>query len=283
MNGAARWLRISTDMHLPGPDARHWAALGAVQQAARQRSSEVSRQKPSQQASAVRDQSVCFLHLSRPHHARVMATPCTYVHLCPCEWSNCAILLILLITQTLRPQEWNKHAHLWQVLCNPLRVQRQTLALSSHCTPCLCLLPHGRISRCSGHLSFCKGQGRLVYCDVRQFVLGAGECQRETFDNCHHQATNAQERVVDYKIHTHATYATCEVEDSFLVAPAYDDGLGANKDKQFFSVNSFFLKHNVTTDPRWSDCSQQPMQARSLTLCTPGVPPALTFPHRPPP
>lgn len=86
---------------------------------------------------------------------------------------------------------------------------------------------------------------------------------------------------MDYKIHTHATYATCEVEDSFLVAPAYDDGLGANKDKQFFSVNSFFLKHNVTTDPRWSDCGQQPMQARPHTPipCTHRVPPAPSPPR----
>jgi len=73
-----------------------------------------------------------------------------------------------------------------------------------------------------------------------------------------------QERVVDYKIHTHASYATCDAADSFVVAPAYNDGLGANKDKQFYSVNSFFLGHNVTSDPRWSDCSQQPMQVHYM-------------------
>ncbi len=67
-----------------GQDARHWVA----QQAARQRSSEVSQQEPSQQASTVRDQFVCILHGAWPDRAPL-----------PCEWSNCAVQLILLSVQ----------------------------------------------------------------------------------------------------------------------------------------------------------------------------------------
>jgi len=72
-----------------------------------------------------------------------------------------------------------------------------------------------------------------------------------------------QERVVDYKIHTHATYAVCDAADAFQAAPAYTKKLAANKDAQLWSVNRFFLDAlNVSSDARWASCSKPPLQVR---------------------
>lgn len=72
-----------------------------------------------------------------------------------------------------------------------------------------------------------------------------------------------QERVVDFKIHTHASYAACNKVDSFLVSPAYTKRLAADKDKQFNGVGTFFHGQNVSSDDMWSSCSQRPMQVNS--------------------
>jgi hypothetical protein len=37
---------------------------------------------------------------------------------------------------------------------------------------------------------------------------------------------------VDYKIHTHATYAVCDAADAFQAAPAYTRKLASDKAKQ---------------------------------------------------
>ena len=39
---------------------------------------------------------------------------------------------------------------------------------------------------------------------------------------------------MDYKIHTHATYGVCDTADHFSAAPAYNEKLEANKDRQFY-------------------------------------------------
>ena len=65
---------------------------------------------------------------------------------------------------------------------------------------------------------------------------------------------------MDYKIHTHATYATCDAADAFEAAPAYTEKLAANKQAQLKSVNRFFFTHNVSGDVRWAACARPPLQ-----------------------
>lgn len=73
-----------------------------------------------------------------------------------------------------------------------------------------------------------------------------------------------QERVVDFKIHTHASYATCDEVDNFLVSPAYTPSLTADKDKQFRGVDTFFHLQNISSEETWSTCSDRPMQVNYL-------------------
>jgi hypothetical protein len=53
---------------------------------------------------------------------------------------------------------------------------------------------------------------------------------------------------VDYKIHTHATYAVCDAADEFQAAPAYTRKLASDKAKQTEQVGRYGL------DPGSSHC-----------------------------
>jgi hypothetical protein len=43
---------------------------------------------------------------------------------------------------------------------------------------------------------------------------------------------DSQERVVEYRIHTHASYATCETADRLRIAGTYTPKLSADKEAQ---------------------------------------------------
>ena len=66
--------------------------------------------------------------------------------------------------------------------------------------------------------------------------------------------------MADYRIHTHASYATCETADHFRVSPAYTPQLSANKDAQYTEVDSFF---RLPEEPLWDSCPSSPMQVTS--------------------
>ena len=68
---------------------------------------------------------------------------------------------------------------------------------------------------------------------------------------------------MDYKIHTHATYATCDAADAFAAAPTYTDHFTADKDAQYEAVGSFFreaLNASGGGGDRWAACSKPPLQ-----------------------
>jgi hypothetical protein len=61
--------------------------------------------------------------------------------------------------------------------------------------------------------------------------------------------------VVDYKIHTHATYAVCDAADAFQAAPAYTRKLASDKAKQAEQVGRCALVAMPETVALWqADC-----------------------------
>jgi hypothetical protein len=54
---------------------------------------------------------------------------------------------------------------------------------------------------------------------------------------------------VDYKIHTHATYAVCDAADAFQAAPAYTRKLASDKAKQAEQVGRCGLGAGLRTGP----------------------------------
>ena len=66
-----------------------------------------------------------------------------------------------------------------------------------------------------------------------------------------------QDHVADYRIHTHASYASCETADFFRVSKAYTNRLIADKDAQYAAMDSFF---HLPEDSRWEACPRKPMQ-----------------------
>ncbi len=76
---------------------------------------------------------------------------------------------------------------------------------------------------------------------------------------------------MDYKIHTHATYAVCDAADAFDAAPVYTAATTADKEKQLRAVDKFFRQAlrlpELGTgggggDARWSACAAPPLQVR---------------------
>ena len=69
---------------------------------------------------------------------------------------------------------------------------------------------------------------------------------------------------MEYRIHTHASYATCETEDFLRIAGTYTSRLSANKPAQAAAVPAFFqLPNNDSNgDALWVGCQSRPMQAR---------------------
>lgn len=65
--------------------------------------------------------------------------------------------------------------------------------------------------------------------------------------------------MADYRIHTHASYASCETADLFRVSEAYTSRLVADKKAQYVAMDDFF---QLPEDTRWKSCPRQPMQAR---------------------
>ncbi len=85
---------------------------------------------------------------------------------------------------------------------------------------------------------------------------------------------------MEYRIHTHASYATCETEDFLRIAGSYTPKLAADKDAQAQLVPDFFQlpTNDSDGDPLWAGCQSRPMQ-----VC-----PAISLPlpvkraHKPP-
>ena len=79
---------------------------------------------------------------------------------------------------------------------------------------------------------------------------------------------------MEYRIHTHASYATCETADYLRIAGTYTPKLSADKDAQAAAVPEFFqLPANDTNgDALWIGCQSRPMQ---VTCCHLAVPLAL--------
>ena len=81
---------------------------------------------------------------------------------------------------------------------------------------------------------------------------------------------------MDYKIHTHATYATCDAVDAFEAAPAYRVHMTADKEALYWGISTFFRDAlgvgggrsvNGSSSPRharWARCSAPPLQVRSV-------------------
>ena len=69
---------------------------------------------------------------------------------------------------------------------------------------------------------------------------------------------------MEYRIHTHASYATCETEDHLRIAGSYTPKLAADKDAQAALVPDFFQlpANNSDGDPLWAGCQSRPMQVR---------------------
>jgi len=77
---------------------------------------------------------------------------------------------------------------------------------------------------------------------------------------------------VEYRIHTHASYATCETEDRLRIAGSYTPKLAADKDAQAELVPEFFKlpTNDSGGDPLWAGCQSRPMQvAMPLHRCRP--------------
>lgn len=61
---------------------------------------------------------------------------------------------------------------------------------------------------------------------------------------------------MDYKIHTHATYAVCDAADAFQAAPAYTRKLASDKAKQAEQVGRCGLGAVLRTGPLYqADCN----------------------------
>ena len=69
---------------------------------------------------------------------------------------------------------------------------------------------------------------------------------------------------MEYRIHTHASYATCETEDYLRIAGSYTPKLAADKNAQAELVPEFFRlpANDSDGDPLWAGCQSRPMQVR---------------------
>lgn len=72
-----------------------------------------------------------------------------------------------------------------------------------------------------------------------------------------------QERVVDYKVHTHATYAVCDAADAFQAAPAYTRELAAAKKKQAEQVGRWVGVYIRANHKSWMACGVKKMLLHS--------------------